>query len=144
MRAIGLVALLVPFGAAAAALASDGDVLKQFGMLGRVAIDCSAPASLSNPHVTYAVSPQGDVTRTLKMSPDLGMTFPMRNLRLLGPGMLQFEETGRQSVFTVIIAKVAGKFRSWHSVRTDGTVVILDGRFHDSGESTVAFEFCPR
>jgi hypothetical protein len=67
----------------------------------------------------------------------------MRNLRLLSPNLLQFDETARQSEeFTVTIAKVAGKFRSWRSVRADGTVLIDEGKFRGSGSLTLAFEKC--
>ena len=64
--------------ASPAAHAADADVLRKFGMQGRVALNCSAPYSQSNPHVIYGVSPQGAITRTLRMTPDLDGTFPMR------------------------------------------------------------------
>ena len=137
-----LVFLTLP-GIAPADAASDRDILKQFGMLGKLAIDCTAPYSRSNPHVIYSVSPQGNVTRILKMDrEDLDGTFPMRNLRLLAPDRLQFEETGRQSELTITIARIAGNFRSWHSIRADGTVLIKDGKFLSSGSPTLAFEAC--
>ena len=104
----GLATLL----ASPAALAADADVLRQFGMQGRQAIDCSRPHSQDNPHVIYAVSPQGRITRTLRMTPELDGTFPMRNLRMLGPETMQFDETGRQSELTITVAKINGKYRS--------------------------------
>jgi hypothetical protein len=128
--------------ASPAALAADADVLSQFGMHGRQAVDCSRPHSQENPHVIYAVSPQGQVTRTLRMTPDLDGTFPMRNLRMLGPETMQFDETGRQSELTITVARINGKFRSWRSVRADGTVLIADGKFASSGNPTIAFEKC--
>jgi hypothetical protein len=139
---LALLAPLTLFGIAPAVAASDGNVLKQFGILGRQAVNCAAPASRSNPHVIFSVSPQGKPTRTLKMTPELDGTFPMRNLRLLAPDRLQFEETGRQSELTITIAKIAGKFRSWRSVRADGTVLIADGKFPNTGSPTLAFEKC--
>jgi hypothetical protein len=42
----------------AVAADADADVLRRFGMLGRLAIDCAAPYSQSNPHQIYAVSPR--------------------------------------------------------------------------------------
>jgi len=136
-----LVALLTLLGAAPAN-AADADVLKQFGMLGRLAIDCTAPYSSQNPHLIYAVSPQGKLTRTLRMTPDLDGTFPMRNVRLLTPDLMQHEETGRQSELTITVKKIGGKFRSWHSMRANGTVLIADGKFSSSGSPTLAFERC--
>jgi hypothetical protein len=137
-----LLALLVLLGVAPADAASDRDLLKQFGMLGRLAVDCAAPASSSNPYTTFAVSPQGQVTYTLKMTPDLDGTFPMRNLRLLAPDRLQYDQTGRQSELTITVARIAGKIRSWRSVRADGVVLIADGKFPKTGAPTIAFAFC--
>jgi hypothetical protein len=137
-----LLVLLTLHGATSAAIASDADVLRQFGMLGRIAVDCSAPYSSTNPHLIYAVSPQGQLTRTLRMTPDLDGSFPMRNVHMLGPDLLQHDETGRQSELTITVAKIDGKFRSWRSVRADGTVLIADGKFPKSGSPTLAFEKC--
>jgi hypothetical protein len=134
----GMVALF----ACPAAQAADADVLRQFGMQGRQAIDCSRPYSQENPHVIYGVSPQGAITRTLRMTPDLDGTFPMRNLRMLSPTTMQFDETGRQSELTITVAKIDGKFRSWRSVRASGEVLIADGKFASSGNPTQAFEKC--
>jgi hypothetical protein len=134
----GLAALL----GSPAAIAGDVDVLRQFGMLGRLAVDCSTPHSQSNPHLIYGVSPQGQLTRTLRMTPELDGSFPMRNVHLLGPDFMQHDETGRQSELTITVAKIAGKFRSWRSVRADGTVLIADGKFASSGNPTIAFEKC--
>ena len=137
---LALLGLLGLLGSPAAA--SDADVLREFGMLGRIAVDCSAPHSSSNPYLIYAVSPEGTLTRTLKMTPDLDGTFPMRNVRLLTPNLLQHEETSRGSDKTITVAKIDGKFRSWHSIRADGTVLIADGKFPKTGEPTIAFTYC--
>jgi hypothetical protein len=142
MRFIGLALLALVGLLGPAAAASDADVLRQFGIVGRIAIDCNAPYSASNPHLIYAVSPQGQITRTLRMTPELDGSFPMRNVRMLGPNLLQHDETGRQSELTITIAKIDGKFRSWRSVRADGTVLIEDGKFPKSGSPTLTFEKC--
>src|SRR5450631_2479519 len=146
MRQVSLVllALLTLLGIAPAGAASDRDALKKFGMLGTTAVDCAAPPSNSNPYVIFAVSPQGKATRTVKMKdPGLDGTLAIRNLRLLAPDTLQFNETGRQSELTVPLVKIAGKIRSWRSVRADGTVLITDGKFLNTGKPTIAFTFCP-
>lgn len=144
MRPFGLtvVVLLTLLGIAPANAAPDGDVLKRFGLFGRLAVDCAAPASRSNPHLIYAISPEGNVTRTLRMDPSLDGTFPMRKVRLLAQNRLQHDETGRQSELTVTVAKIAGKFRPWRSVRADGTVLIANGKLVSNGTPTVAFTAC--
>ena len=138
---LALLAFLGLVGSSAIA-ASDADILRQFGMLGRIAVDCNAPHSQSNPHLIYAVSPQGQLTRTLRMTPELDGSFPMRNVHMLGPNLLQHDETGRQSELTITVAKIDGKFRSWRSVRANGEVLIADGKFPASGNPTISFEKC--
>ena len=50
-------ALLVLLGLPSShATASDAEVLRKFGMLGRIAVDCNAPASKENRHRIYTVS----------------------------------------------------------------------------------------
>ena len=137
-----ILALLTLLAAAPAHAASDADTLRKFGMLGRLAIDCTQPHSQQNPHLIYAASPQGKLTRTLRMTPEIDGTFPMQNVRLLMPDLLQHEETGRQSQLTITVKKIGGKFRSWHSMRADGTVLIADGKFPKTGSPTLAFERC--
>lgn len=100
---LALLVCLAPLGFAPAAVASDADVLRRFGLLGRIAVDCSAPQSQRNPHQIYAVAPSGNVTRTLKMdNPNLDATLSLRNVRMLTPDLLQFEETGRTSDLTIL------------------------------------------
>ena len=144
MRPVSLALLvLISLLGIAPSDAADGDVLKKFGMLGTTAVDCAALPSPSNPYVIFAVSPQGKATRTLKMmDPGLDATLAIRKLRLLAPDTLQFNETGRQSELTITLVKIAGKFRSWRSVRADGTVLIADGKFPKTDKPTLAFAFC--
>ena len=148
MRYVGVACLLflALFGNIPIARASDGDVIRKFGILGRQALDCAGPYSKENPHMIYAISAQGKITRELKMVPELDGSFAMRNLRMAGPDLMQYDETGRTSELTISVAKVGGKFRAWRSVRSSGaekgTVLIADGKFVKSGNPTPAFELC--
>jgi hypothetical protein len=139
----GLAINLALAGLAPATAASDADALRRFGMLGRLAVDCSAPHSQSNPHQVYAVSPSGAVTRSMRMdNPALDATLPLRNVRMLTSDLLQFEELGRASTLTVSIIKIDGRFRNWNSTQANGVALIVDGKFTDSGRPTTAFTFC--
>ena len=136
---LGFITLL----GSAPADASDRDVLRQFGMYGKLAVDCAAPASSKNPHLFFAVSREGKATRTLKTAdPELDATLPIRNVRIIAPDRLQYDETGRQSELVIVIAKDGNKFRSWSSTRADGTVLVKDGKFPSSGSPTIAFTAC--
>ena len=112
-------------------------------MLGHFAIDCTVAASAANPHLIYAISPKGEVTRTLEMAkPELDGTFAISKMRLLAPDRLQFKDVGRRNSFTVSIIRSGIKFRSWKSIRDDGEVIIEDGKFRKSGSPTLVFEPC--
>ena len=128
------------------ASAGDADVLREFGMLGTLALDCSTPFSDTKSYVTFAATPQGGVTRTYRRNESLNATLAIRNVHMAGPNLLEYEETGRQSELRTDVAKMDGKFRSWRSVRTsgpdNGKVLIADGKFTDDGRPTPAFTFC--
>ncbi len=144
MRSLGvaLLAFVALFGSAPAD-ASDRDEMRRFGIYGKLAVDCAKPASSSNPHLFFAVSRDGKATRTLKMAdPELDAVLPIRNVRIIAPDRLQYDETGRQSELVIVIAKEGNKFRSWNSTRADGTVLVKDGKFPSSGSPTIAFTAC--
>jgi hypothetical protein len=125
------------------AAASDVEALRRFGLLGRVAVDCTQPYSQSNPYQIYAVSPRGAVTRTLRTgNPQYDATLSVRNVRMLTPDLLQFQESGRTHELIVTIVKLDGAFRNWNSTLANGSALIADGRFTDSGRPTVAFRSC--
>jgi hypothetical protein len=124
------------------AAAADADVLRQFGMLGRLAVDCKAPYSRTNPHLIFVASPKGKVTRTLNRARDRDGTFPMRNLRLLAPDRLQYQEISRGFEKTMTVARIDGKFRFWSSVQSDGAVLIADGKLSNTGAATFTFQKC--
>src|ERR1044071_9009595 len=67
MRIFGLSVVVSSLAfAAVPETASDADVLKRFGILGTLAVDCDAPYAETNPHLVYAVDEKGHATRTLK------------------------------------------------------------------------------
>ena len=147
MRIFGVALItFVALLASTAAGASDLEVLRGFGVLGTLAVDCSAPYSESNPYMTYAVTPQGQATRTLRQSDTMNATLAIRYVHMAGPDLLEYDETGRSSELTETLAKIAGKFRPWRTVRTSGpekgAVLIGDGKFTSNGNATLTFTFC--
>lgn len=132
---------------AAPAFASDADVLKQFGILGTLAVNCGEPVSQENPYLVFAVDAAGQATRTLRTGGTaIDATLKMRNLRLVRDDLLEYDETGRSSELKTSIAKLYGKYRGWNTVRTSGpesgTVLVENGISKATGKPTVAFTFC--
>jgi hypothetical protein len=126
MRSFSVILLvfLVPLASAAA---SDAGALKQFGMLGRLAVDCAAPHSYENPHWTISVSPQGKIAYKIVQGRNRESR-TMHNLSLLTPELLQYESDGTHGIHHVAIAKIDGKFRVWRLVGADGTIYVEDGK----------------
>lgn len=65
----------------------------------------------------------------------------MWNVVILAPDRLQYEERSGGKNFTVTIMKIDGRFRSWHSVGSDGNVFIRNGKLRN-GRDTSSFELC--
>ena len=132
--------------AEAGGTASTADALREFGMIGTMALNCHAPPSDRNPYVTYRVGPDGQVTREPQTGPTAEAKFRMRNAHRVGPDRLEYEETGRQSELKVLVARIDGRFRGWRSVRTSGpeagAVLIDNGVITATGEPSAAFSFC--
>jgi hypothetical protein len=135
-----LLAVLVAVLTAASAAAS-ADALRQFGMLGHFAVDCSRPPSISNPHQTFAVDAGGAVTRTLQMGVKGDGTFPVWNIAILDPDHLQYEERSHDIGLKITVVKIGKRFRSWLSTTTDGRVLIRDGKL-GNGQDVQSFELC--
>ncbi len=143
MRLAGFVLCLAVSLFGARASAADADVLRQFGILGRLAVDCSAPPGNENPNLIFGVSANGQARWTLSMGVSgLDGTFPIRNLRQIAPDLLQYNQPEEQSELTITLRKVNGKLRSWRSESTKGEILIADGKFTSDGRPTLAFTFC--
>ncbi len=122
--------------------AADADVLRAFGLFGRLAIDCAAPTSAANANFHYDVSKDGKLTVSRQVSAAAVPSFAIRNVRQLAPDRIEFVQTGRTSDFTVTMVKIGDGFRSWRSVQSDGTVLISDGKIVREGQPTVVIQAC--
>lgn len=124
------------FGSGASA--SDAEVARQFGLLGKWAVDCAAPPDVANPHAAFAVTAGNEVEWTLTMAPAINGTFQLRNLSIVAPDRLQF----RQDDLTVTMRMTNGKLRSWRSVENDGQVLIADGILAANRKPAPTFTLC--
>jgi hypothetical protein len=119
--------------------------LDRFGLLGTWAVDCSQPASASNPHLIYL---QGRALpeRILKMGVSREQRFEMRDLRTVGAGRLAYHDlqVGAKRGYDVILEIAGGRLRSVSSVAADGQVLVRDGRVLATGQTTLSFVRCAR
>jgi hypothetical protein len=142
-KAAGVALLLVPLGASVAR-AGDGDVIRSFGLLGRSAIDCSAPAAAKNPYTTFADTGTG-VTRTLKMGlPNLDGTYAVRRAVRIDDQHVAMELDDATHAFKkVVIMKSGDGWYTESAEDADGRALIRDGRFASSDAPVPRFRRCP-
>lgn len=142
---LGLLALALT-SLAQIAWASDADVAQQFGLLGSWAADCTQPAAPGNPFQVFALAPDGSILRTLNMGDGnaLNGASSLHNLRLVGDDKMAatWVRASDGAVTTTTAQRSGNKNRGWESVTADGTAVIQNGLFTNSGKPTPWFEKC--
>ena len=136
--------LAAAFALALPALAyADGprDVLRNFGMLGTWATDCSQPAGANNFYTVYAGRTDGRVMRTYYNTADrkkpYNEYFINRAIRLPADQLsYRQERSDGNDKIDVILLKDGNRYRIWSSVRDDGEVLVENGKFPKSGDES--------
>lgn len=142
-------ALALP--ALAHAQASPRDVMRDFGILGTWATDCSKPSSEDNFYTVYAGLPNGNGRRTYYNTPAREKAYSevtITRATRLPADQLSYRQEGleRRRVgdhdvvedekIDVILRKDGNKYQIWSSVRGSGEVLVKNGKFpKDGGES---------
>ncbi len=128
-------AFLVPTIASAQ---SPRAVLRDFGLLGSWATDCSRPSAADNFYTVYAGRADGMVRRTYYNTPDRKRPYNVyiitRAIRLPAD-QLSYQQEGEaeHDKIDVILLKDGNKYKIWSSVTEDGKVLVKDGKFPGSG-----------
>ncbi|HLH86948.1 MAG TPA: hypothetical protein VKX28_00705 [Xanthobacteraceae bacterium] len=122
--------------------ATPREVLRDFGMLGTWANDCSQPSSADNFYTVYAGMPDGNVRRTYYNTPDrknpYNEYYIIRAIRLPAD-QLSYRQEGsvNHDKMDVILLKDGDKYKIWSSVRDDdNTVLVENGKFPKSGDES--------
>jgi hypothetical protein len=129
---------LVLFAVAGAARASPvQDAARRFGLIGRWADDCAAPASQTDEWATYSRAADGTLALAYDSGPGVnvnryvwrnGARTPDGDLRLdgvfLGNGLAQH---------TVLRKNARGQLITWSNVDGSGRVLVENGRFPGGG-----------
>lgn len=117
------------------------DVLRDFGMLGTWATDCSRPSGEDNFYTVYAGTTDGNVRRTYYNTPDREKAYNeysiTRAIRLPAD-QLSYRQEGSvdHDKIDVILLKDGNKYKIWSSVRDDGAVLVDKGKFPKSGDES--------
>jgi hypothetical protein len=135
--------LAVAFALCMPALASadSRDVMRDFGLLGTWATDCSQPSGKYNFYTVYAGMTNGNVRRTYYNTPDRKTPYNeyiiTRAIRLPADQMSYSQEgTVNKDKIDVILLKDGNKYKIWSSVRSSGEVLVKEGKFPDSGDES--------
>jgi hypothetical protein len=125
-------------------MGEDADVLKDFGLIGHWALDCSKPASRTNPHSRFIITDGwppvyevafGDV-RTAG-------AWTVRDAHLIGDGRIGFElAIGVVTFANVVTQKANGRMRSMESTDGEGRQLVHEGRLSRTGQETPWLEKC--
>lgn len=146
MQKLEIATLLAFFAVVSPSLAnSDGDRLREAGLLGSWAVDCNAPPSKTNPYQVLAPSPDGSPTRTLQVNdPRIDETVTIREVRSIARGRIGLTWTDRDGdTFRMVLLKDGNRHKGFNSVRaSDGKVFVKGGRFVNSGRDTPWFTKC--
>jgi hypothetical protein len=126
---------------ALASAQSAREVLRDFGMLGTWATDCSRPSDSDNFYTVYAGMPDGRVRRTYYNTPDRAKAYNeyivTRAIRLPADQLsYQQEGTVNHDKIDVILLKDGNKYKIWSSVTENGKALVKDGKFPGSGNES--------
>ena len=120
---------------------SARDVMRDFGILGTWATDCSKPSGASNFYTIYAGMPDGQVRRTYYNTPDRKKAYNeyiVRRAIRLPADMISYVQEGSvdHDRIDVILLKDGSKYKIWSSVRDSGETLVKDGKFPGSGDES--------
>jgi hypothetical protein len=138
LSATAVFALLMPSLASAQ---SARDVLRDFGLLGTWATDCSRQSDKDNFYTVYAGMTNGKVRRTYYNTPDRKEPYNeyiiTRGVKLPAD-MLSYRQEGvvDHDKIDVILLKDGNKYKIWSSIKEDETVLVRDGKFPNSGDDS--------
>jgi hypothetical protein len=144
-RAVALAALLL---AAARALADGSpvpDILRQFGLLGTWAIDCSRAAGPNDEHSIYAISASGEATMSYtRGEPYRDIVYSIRAAERVAPDRLALTvlHMPDRTPVDLVLLKEAGTLRVWSSHTPDGRMLVMGGVITGNGKESPRFRRC--
>lgn len=118
----------------AAAAETAQNVLAEAGLLGRWANDCSRPPGGGNVLTIYAAGPAGEVTVSYEhgAAPTVNLIMTARQI---APNRVAYHTQNRATGarLDVIVNVTATQLRVWSSIRSDGQVLVRNGKFATDG-----------
>ena len=110
------------------------EALVRSGLIGHWAINCDVEFTEKNPHLIYAVPEKGDPTEKLLMDALRNRTTPLRDIRELKGGMIEWTQPLHEGSVKVVTRISKGRQKTWSSTLPTGTIVIDQGQYDGGGE----------
>jgi hypothetical protein len=120
---------------------SPRDVLRDFGLLGTWATDCSRQSDKDNFYTIYAGMTNGKVRRTYYNTPDRKEPYNeyiITRAIKLPADQLSYRQEGvvDKDKIDVVLLRDGNRYKIWSSVKEDDTVLVRDGKFPNSGDDS--------
>jgi len=135
-------ALALLIGSTAAASAQTvQQVLRDVGLLGSWANDCSLPAAPSNFHTKYEALPNGDVKRTYYDAPNkIYSEYILKRVSRLSPDQISYEQEYQNDRQFVVLTKVGNRYKVLSNRSQSGNQLVENGKFAKDSPGTLGKE----
>lgn len=140
-------ALFAALFAATPAAASDGELIRRFGLVGAWAVDCGKDPGGGNPYLIFRVTPEGGAVRELIMrNSSADGRFALTGVTPVSANRIAFRDrrTTGGTGHDVVMQLDNGQLRSISSVTESGQRLIDNGILSSSGQPSLTFRRCAR
>lgn len=135
-RGLLLVLALVLATPAAANAETVGQTLRQFGLLGTWADDCSLPAADNNFHTVYAALPNGTVQRTYYNAPGkIYNQYVLQRVNRISSDQIVYQQKGSAGRIDVVLMKAGNRYHVLSSQNENGKIYVKEGKFTENTSS---------
>ncbi|MBI3702924.1 MAG: hypothetical protein HY244_03505 [Rhizobiales bacterium] len=129
-RGLLLVLSLVLGAPATAGAETVAQTLRQFGLLGTWADDCSQPAASNNFHTVYRALPNGNVERTYYNAPGkIYNQYVLSRVNRVSADQVFYSQKGGAGRIDVVLIVADNRYHVLSSQNQNGIVYVRDGRF---------------
>ena len=135
-RGLLLVLALVLAMPAAANAETVSQTLRQFGLLGTWADDCSRPAANDNFHTVYAALPNGTVQRTYYNAPGkIYNQYVLQRVNRISSDQIIYQQKGSAGRIDVVLKKAGNRYHVLSSQNENGKIYVREGKFTENTSS---------
>jgi len=129
-RGLLLVLALILGTPATASAETVAQIVRQFGLLGTWADDCSLPAANNNFHTVYAALPNGHVQRTYYNAPGkIYNQYVLQRVNRVSADQLFYSQKGSAGRIDVVLIVTGNRYHVLSSQNQNGKVYVRDGKF---------------